>query len=152
MNKVVWPATFLTQLQSLWCWKQILDETWSSLKVGLTSDADARLAFLLALGEHVKDAAVTALVVGPHPLDSDVAGVVVGGVEMHVGFLMADADRHALLVRQDDLVVPVEPAHLPDGVACCRGDVTAEQQGAACLCGQTGRSYDPTWVQRQYYI
>lgn len=114
------------------------------MKVRLTRDADARLAFLRPRGENVKDAAVAALVIRLHLLDGDVAGVVVGGGELHVGVLMADADGGALFVRQEDLVVPVVPAHLPDGVACRRGDVTAQQDGATCLCTQTGRSYDLT--------
>lgn len=114
------------------------------MKTRLTSDADARLPFLRSRGEDVEDAAVTALVIRPHLLDGDVAGVVVRGGELHIGVLMADAHGDALLVRQQDLVVPVVPAHLPDDVACCCGDVTAEQQGTTCLCAEAGRSCDLT--------
>lgn len=111
---------------------------------GLTSDADARLAFLLTRGVNVKDAAITALVIGPNLPDGDVAGVVVRGVELHVGVLMAHEDRDALLVRQEDLVVPVVPAHLLDFVVRCRGDVAAEEEGKTCLCIQMVKSDDFT--------
>lgn len=110
----------------------------------LTSNPDARLAFLLPIGVHIKDAAVAALIIKLHPLDGDVAGIAMRGRELNAGLLMADPDRHALFVRQEGLVVPVEPAHLPDAVACCRGDVTAEQDGATRLRAQTGRSHDLT--------
>lgn len=65
----------------------------------------------------------------------------VGG-ELDAGVTVADAHRHALLVGQEDLAVPVEPADLPHGVAHSRGDVAAEREGATCLCCQAGRGYD----------
>lgn len=110
----------------------------------LTSDADACLALLQACGVNVKDAAVTALVIRPHPRDGDGAGVIVGGGELHVGLLMADADGGALLVRQEDLLVLVVPPNLPDSVTHRRGDVAGQLEGATRLCTQTGRSYDLT--------
>lgn len=113
-------------------------------KAGLTNDADARLSFLLAQGENIEDAAVASLVIRPHLVNGDEAGVIVRGGEPHVGIFMADAGRHTLLIRQEDLA-PVEPAHLPDGATCCRGDVTAKQEGTTCLCVQIGRSDDFTW-------
>lgn len=105
-----------------------------------TCDADAGRAFFLPAGENIKNTLVAAVVSRPHPPDGEVAAVVVGGVELHVGFLVADTDRHAWLVRQEQLGVLVEPAHLADGVARCRGDVAAEHDRMPCLCSQTGRS------------
>lgn len=49
-----------------------------------------------------------------------------GGGELHIGLLVTDADRHAWLIRQEDLGVLVEPAYLPHVVARYRGDVAAQ--------------------------
>ena len=95
-------------------------------------------------GENIKDAAVATSVSWLHSIDGDVAGVVVGGGELHIGFLVADVNRHGLLVDQKRLGLLVDPAHLADGVTRRRGDVAAEQERVACLCGQTGRSYNLT--------
>lgn len=114
------------------------------LTTPLTCDSDARLPFVLSRGEDIKEAAVAAFVIRPQLLDGDVAGVVVRSGELHVGVLMAETHRDALLVRQQNLVVPVVPAHLPDDFArfCC--DVTGQQQRATCLCTEAGRSCDLT--------
>lgn len=108
----------------------------------LTNDADASGGLLRACGVHIEDAVVAVLVLRPHPLDGDVACVVVGRRELHLGILVADDQRHAWLVRQKGLVGLGVPAHLPDGVIFRQGDVAAERQGATCLCYQVGKGYD----------
>ena len=118
---------------------------WTPRLLQLTSDGDAGPALFRALGVNVKDAAVAALVTGAHPGDGDVAGALGLPGEPHAGLLVADAHRHKWLVGQEDLAVPVEPSDLPDGVAGRRGDVAAEQEGAAGLCDQAGGGCDITW-------
>lgn len=61
---------------------------------------------------------------------------------MHAGVLMVDHCGAALLVRQQDLVVAVVPAHLTDDVVGGCGDVAAEQQRATDLCGESWFSRD----------
>lgn len=91
-----------------------------------------------APGEDVKDTAEAAGVSGLRLLDGDVAGIVVGGGELHSGLPAAGSDGDALLVRHQDLVVLVQPAHLADGVSSRSGDVAAQQEGSPGLYGPIG--------------
>lgn len=111
-------------------------------KTKLTGNTDARLALLPPRREDVKDTAVTSLVLGPQPIDADGAAVATRGGELHVGVLMADVHGVPLLVRQQELAAPVEPAHLPHGVVRRDADVTAEQQGEPHRRGEAGGSHD----------
>lgn len=126
----------------------VFGKIWSFWNDKLTNDTDAEPAFLRTCGESIKDAAVAAIVVRLHLLDGDVAGVVVVGDELHVGFLMADPDGHTLFIRQEPLVL-VEPTDLSDGLTCCHGDVAAEREGVTCLCDEISRDNNLTWWKTQ---
>lgn len=115
---------------------------WKNTKAEPTSDADAGRALLTPGGVDVKDAAVTAAVVGPHPPDGDGAGVPGGGGELHVGLAVADAGRG--LVGQERHLVPVEPTHLVDDFPGRQGDVAGERGSAARLNRQAARRFDLT--------
>lgn len=82
-----------------------------------------------------------------HLLDGDGAAVLERGGEVHAGVLMADGHGAALLVRQQELLVMVVPAHLMEDIVCSQGDAAAEQQREIYLYGETGPSRDCTCAQ-----
>lgn len=121
-----------------------------SESVKLTSHADTRLSLLPPRRKNIKHAAVAALIVGTHLLDGDGAAVFVRSGEVHARVLMADHHGAALLVRQQHLVVTVEPAYLADDVVRRCGEAAAEHQRVTYLCGESGVSRDCTCAQRSH--
>lgn len=93
----------------------------------LTDDIEARQALLRALGVNIKDAVVAAAVSSLHFHEGYVASVVMRDSELHILVLVTDVGRRPLFVRQNELVVLVEPAHLVDHITWLRSDVAAEQ-------------------------
>lgn len=111
----------------------------SGQKGGPTFDLDAGLALLLSQREDVEGAAVAAAALGLQLNDEDGAAIAARRHQLHVVVLVADREW-LQLVRQQQLLLAVVPAHLYQVIALRKGDIAAKQQGLLHVGHQTNLS------------